>query len=79
MAPTDRTLPAEALVDHKDAWDLAHFKREHSNLARCYIEAHQLLREMVAHGERCSWFADRGDYELVGRVKAVLDPVEKAP
>ncbi len=64
--------------DHKEAWDLAH-NRPDSNIGRCYIEAHLLLREMVAHGERCSWFCDRGDYELVARAKAILDPVSNAP
>jgi hypothetical protein len=26
------------VIDHKDAWDIAQFKQQYSNLVRCYID-----------------------------------------
>lgn len=37
--------PPLPIVNHDEAWSLACMKRETSNLARCYIEAMDLLRE----------------------------------
>lgn len=36
---------AETPINHKEAWDLACFRRDESNLARCYIDAVELLRK----------------------------------
>jgi hypothetical protein len=34
----------EPVINHDEAWSLACYKREHSNMARCYIETVDLLR-----------------------------------
>lgn len=34
----------DQVINHDEAWSLACYKREHSNMARCYIEAVDLLR-----------------------------------
>lgn len=38
---------AIADTDHADAWDLAHFRQENSNLARCYIDLRNTVRVML--------------------------------
>lgn len=35
------------IIDHADAWDLAHMRCENSNLARCYIELRQAAQAAV--------------------------------
>ena len=35
------------VVDHADAWDLAHFKQEQSNIARCYIDLRKAARAVL--------------------------------
>jgi hypothetical protein len=40
------------VVNHDEAWSLAHYKRENSNLARCYIAMtaeRDRLREALVH------------------------------
>lgn len=34
-------------TDHADAWDLAHFKQEGSNLARCYIDLRKAAQAVL--------------------------------
>ena len=38
----------EPILDHNEAWSVAHYKRANSNMARCYINAINTLREL--HG-----------------------------
>lgn len=33
--------------DHAEAWDLAHHRQEKSNLARCYIDLRNAVREAL--------------------------------
>lgn len=45
-------------VNVKEAWDLACYKREHSNVARAFIEAVDLLRGAQTHlldGDNSAW------------------------
>jgi len=37
----------EEVINHNEAWSLAHHKRKESNMARCYIE----LREIASKFE----------------------------
>lgn len=39
-------------TDHADAWDLAHFKQENSNLARCYIDLRNVVRSLLSDAGR---------------------------
>lgn len=32
-----------------------------------------VLQRMLDHGERCNWFADRGDYELVSEAREAIE------
>ena len=34
------------------------------------------LKTMVSHGERCNWFADHGDYEVVDAARVAIDKAE---
>jgi len=36
------------ILNHNEAWSLAHYKRQHSNMARCYIELRQLAAKIPA-------------------------------
>jgi hypothetical protein len=38
---------ANVVLDHGEAWNVACFRREESNLARCYIDAIHVLRMVV--------------------------------
>ena len=74
MSEANRSIDPKLPVDHKEAWDLAHFKRENSNLARCYIELHYLLRELTdIEGPQ------PGHVDWYRKVQAVLEPITKAP
>jgi hypothetical protein len=35
-------------------------------------EFKQIIARMLDHGERCNWFCDRGDYELVAEVRSLM-------
>lgn len=60
--------------DHKEAWDLANTKRYTSNMARCYIEAIQLLMELTdIEGPQ------PGHVEWAQKVQAVVGPIKNAP
>lgn len=37
-----------------------------------------LLQEVLSHGERCHWFADSGDRDLVERIEAAIADAEAA-
>lgn len=74
---------SDLVIDHKDAWDLAHFKRENSNMARCYIDAVNVLREL--HGALQQAWAERTlpasviPGSLAQRATAIVEKVENAP
>lgn len=34
------------IVNHKEAYELACYKQDNSNLARCYIEMHDILNKI---------------------------------
>lgn len=36
------------VTDHTDAWDLAHFKQENSNFARCYIDLRKTVSRLLS-------------------------------
>lgn len=40
---TNDNLPADPVVNHKEAMELASFKRHVSNMARCYIDLRNRL------------------------------------
>lgn len=54
---------AAQVPDHADAWNVAHYQIEGSNLARAYIELRQLSKSM--------WEGPITDEEQ-GRLKAVI-------
>lgn len=37
----------EPVTNHEEAWDLACYKREYSNLARCYLDLRRAAQTVV--------------------------------
>jgi hypothetical protein len=74
-------LPADPVLDHNEAWSLAHYKREHSNMARCYIDAINVLREL--HGALRKAWDDRTlpasvvSADLTQRTAAIVSKVDE--
>lgn len=54
---------SEYLLDYRDAWNVACYQRQHSNLARCYIELVKRLELFDASGE---YMMHPGDTDAVG-------------
>lgn len=69
-------LTIDQRLNHKEAWDLAHVRRENSNLARCYIDLHMKARALIEEYEReRGWARDTTVETLALAVK----PVTEAP
>lgn len=50
---SDINNDAELIPNHAEAWNLAHFKRGSSNLARAYIDMREKLDRLAKQVELC--------------------------
>jgi hypothetical protein len=59
---------AGAVIDHADAWDLAHMHASRSNLARCYIELRKAAQDMWD-----GWRTGKDVYGPVHKLRAICE------